>query len=217
MGGHASGDIASQVAVRSVLGYLRSVIPWFDASALPNPHRESLPGVRQGLLGAVACGDVEVRRAAETDGRAGMGTTLTIAYLHYPQLYVAHVGDSRCYLLRKSELFQLTQDHTMAEAMRAYGSDNSEEAWQHVLTQALGGAVQAVPELRRARLWPGDALLLCSDGVTAHLPDEDIAEMLRQPETAADMCLNIVNEANARGGRDNITAVVAHVVGPADE
>jgi protein phosphatase len=66
-------------------------------------------------------------------------------------------------------------------------------------------------------LWPGDALLLCSDGVTAHLPDEDIAEMLRQPETAADMCLNIVNEANARGGRDNITAVVAHVVGPADE
>jgi protein phosphatase len=219
MGGAAGGDVASALAVRSVADHLGSIIPWFDTTSPPSMtrtsgHRDSLPGVRDGLVSAVAQGDSEVRSVASERGPSDMGTTLTIAYVHFPLLYVAHVGDSRCYLARSGRLFQLTQDHTVAEEVGDRMEVEESSQWHHMLTRAIGGGGKstAVPQVRRASLELGDVVFLCSDGVTKHLADDDLATFLAQSVSATDACQRIVAEANARGGTDNITAVVGRCV-----
>ena len=215
MGGMGGGDVASQVAVRAVTQHLWGAMPHFDAAPPTRKRQDSLPGVRDELTSAVAQGDQQVRTAAANgDAKTRkMGTTLTIAYINFPTLYVAHVGDSRCYLLRAGEIAQLTEDHTVAEQMRQDGrisvADDSE--FHHVLHKALGGTDHALvdPQIRRVLLGEGDHVLLCSDGVTKHLSDTEIRDTLRGAPTAQHAADNLVAEANARGGTDNITAVVA--------
>src|SRR5690606_31642619 len=145
MGGGAAGDVASAVAVRTVVDYVCNVMPWATAvgpsSGQTPPPSSTLPGIRIGLSSALREGDIAVRRAAHTSaGGRSMGTTTTLAYVQWPQLYVAHVGDSRCYLVRGDEIMQLTTDHTLAERLRARTDitidDNS--PWHHVLWNALG-------------------------------------------------------------------------------
>ncbi len=209
MGGHGGGDVASALAVQTVVDELASFVP--D----PRPgHRGSLPGVRAKLTSAVRHGDDEVRHAADAgNGARGMGTTLTIAYVIERTLYVAHVGDSRCYLLRAGTLYQLTKDHTVAEEMGVSLGEQlpASSPWHHVLTNAIGASEEtsASPEVRRLDLYPGDVLLLCSDGVTKHLGDDDLASCLGASEAAATIARRIVAEADTRGGTDNSTAVVA--------
>ncbi|MCC6528179.1 MAG: serine/threonine-protein phosphatase [Polyangiaceae bacterium] len=216
MGGQGGGDVASSVAVHSVAEYLCSVMPWFDRPGASGQRRDSLPGVRTGLAAAVAQGERAVQQAAEARVDAPkMGTTLTIAYAHYPLLYLAHVGDSRCYLWRQGALFQLTRDHTVAEQLRQrLGQEvDVDPQWHHVLWNAVGaGSPEAQPDIRRHRLAPNDVLLLCSDGLTKHVPDERIAELLAAPDRAATRASSLVHEANLGGGSDNITAVVAHCI-----
>jgi serine/threonine protein phosphatase PrpC len=145
-----------------------------------------------------------------------MGTTLTVACVCDSKLHLAHVGDSRCYLLRGSRLEQLTEDHTVANEMVRTGVIDEERAegtkWQHVLHKAVGGgSPMGEPQLRSVELRGGDKLLLCTDGLTKHLDDETIGDRLiavRGPEAAAH---HLVNMAIQDGGYDNVTAVVARV------
>jgi protein phosphatase len=217
MGGHAGGEVASRVAVRAVAECICSVIPWFDAAHPPRARQDSLPGMREGLSYAVAASDREVRRAGtQGDGSPDMGTTLTIAYVRFPRAYVAHVGDSRCYHWQKGQIHRLTRDHTLAEQLRDQVGEQAESAtaFQNVLWNALGGGatIEARPDLDRVILAPDDALLLCSDGLTKHVDDERIAAILAGAKSAEETCEQLVAEANAGGGSDNITAVVARFV-----
>jgi protein phosphatase len=144
----------------------------------------------------------------------GMGTTLTLAYTLGRELYVFHVGDSRCYLYRQGALRQLTRDHTLVQELVRRGHLSPEEAsthkMRHVITNVVGGTEPGVqPEVHKERLEPGDVLLLCSDGLNEMVPDADIAAVLRAEPEPARACERLVAEANQRGGKDNITVIVA--------
>ncbi|RLB61237.1 MAG: serine/threonine-protein phosphatase [Deltaproteobacteria bacterium] len=224
MGGTGGGDIASSVAVRTIANYLCNVIPATqEVTPSQSPLRQStIPGMRQGLKSALEQGDVAVRRAAQREGASEtMGTTVTMAYIRWPHLYVAHVGDTRCYLFRDDELYQLTTDHTLAEQLRerTHVEVDDSSPWHHVLWNALGGgeSPSAEPEVLRRSLWPKDTLLLCSDGLNKHVTDDEIAVALRSAENADDACKRLVAMANAGGGQDNITVLVARSTSPADD
>jgi serine/threonine protein phosphatase PrpC len=223
MGGQGGGEIASAVAVRAVTEYLCSILPWFDTYPVdePPPARDSLPGVRDGLASALTHGDEEIQRAANRPGASPkMGTTLTMAYLRPPLAYVAHVGDSRCYLWRRGALRQITRDHTVAEQMQERIGERISESspWRHVLWNALGAGRTnpLLPELHRAELQPGDTLLLCSDGLNKHVSDARVAELMGVNATVSELCAELVRQADAGGGSDNATVVAArwHVATP---
>jgi protein phosphatase len=145
---------------------------------------------------------------------AGMGTTVTMAYNFGPRLFLIHVGDSRCYLLRNGHLYRLTHDHTVVEEMVRQGQLQPEEAahhhLRHLITNAVGGPNPGVQvECHRIDLEPGDTILLCSDGLTAMVPDDRIAAVLQGDRDPRLACERLVAEANERGGTDNTTVIVA--------
>ena len=222
MGGAGDGDVASAVAVKAIADYLCNAMPSADPAAVAQSriHQDrTLPGVRMGLAAALEQGDAEVRRAAGgTRGRRKLGTTLTMAYIVYPQMYVAHAGDSRAYLLRRQQLTQLTTDHTYAEKYRGKGNAPPPSSdWHHMLWNALGGAGSAIlePEVRRVPLKPYDLVLLCSDGLTKYLSKEAIAAVLNSEHTLPLACQRLIAMANEAGGSDNTTVVAARCTPPA--
>jgi protein phosphatase len=209
MGGQGSGDLASRTALTAVLDYLCNGMPW----SVPRGPTASLPGVREQLAAAVSVGESTVREAAtKPDASARMGTTLTMAYVLWPHLYLAHVGDSRCYLLRGGQLTRLTTDHTVAERLAGQGVSGVDESspWRHVLWNALGAdETEAQPEISRFELAEGDEILLCSDGLTCHVDDRALLEHLGAATAVEASCERLIAAANAAGGSDNITVIVA--------
>jgi protein phosphatase len=215
MGGHPGGDLASAVAVRAATAYVSSMLQG-RITPRARPHADSLPGVREGLHSAFVVGDRAVRRTGRAEGSPDMGTTLTLAYVRFPLLYVAHVGDTRCYVWRAGELNQLTRDHTLAAELRERQGDDvvvDPSPWEHILSNALGGGdgVMARPDILRHELELDDVLLLCTDGLTKHLDDERIAQVLGGVDSAAGASVDLVAAADAAGGSDNITAVVGRI------
>ncbi|HET9866852.1 MAG TPA: SpoIIE family protein phosphatase, partial [Nitrospira sp.] len=129
-------------------------------------------------------------------------------------LYVVHVGNGRCYLLRRGVLEQITTDHTLAQQLVESGMLGPEEATSSRLSQvlwnAIGGDLEELsPDVYKAELQRGDTLLLCTDGLTAHVPDAVIRSYLQVQEAAQDTCRKLIDAANEAGGTDNITAIVA--------
>ncbi len=165
-----------------------------------------------------ALGQANARILAEAAGHPelhGMGTTLTLAYSLNDVLFVAHVGDSRCYLRRHGSLYRLTRDHTLVEEMVRRGAlaaeDVAQNRWRHVVTNFVGGDTAEVKvEVHKVQLEGGDRVLLCSDGLTEMLPEEEINQILHAEPEPEQACRRLVARANEAGGRDNITAVVAH-------
>ena len=145
----------------------------------------------------------------------GMATTLTLAYFLRRELFVAHVGDSRCYLLRNNMLYRLTRDHTLVAEMVRRGMLKPEEAarhaYRHVVTNVVGGTDPGVQvEMHKLALEPGDRLLLCSDGLTEMTPEAEILDLLLSDgRDLAAVCDRLVRRANEKGGKDNVTVVVA--------
>lgn len=202
LGGHAAGEVASAIAVEVV-----SRLDGREFATADEAGETLVHGVRE------ANGEILKRAAAEPD-HAGMGTTLTAALLHAERAYLAHVGDSRCYLRRGDEpLRRITTDHTLVEQFVRQGLLSPEEAAVHpersVLTQALGlGEDVLVDAVETPSPRPGDLLLLCSDGLTEALTDDEIDEVLTASGDRA--CDELVAAANAAGGPDNITVVVLY-------
>ncbi|MCC6747192.1 MAG: serine/threonine-protein phosphatase [Deltaproteobacteria bacterium] len=209
MGGHAGGTTASTLAVETLAHYVLDLMPWF---ARMDAARDT--AVAEAMKTALASCQDRVAEAAEKDAsKRQMGTTVTLAYVQWPTLLVAHVGDSRCYLYREAQLQQLTQDHTVEEQLRERGVAPGEEGvvsrWSHVLWNAVGGGTPELwPEVRLLPLRRGDTLLLCTDGLTKHVPAEVIAATLEAGEPAARSCQRLIEAANAAGGTDNITVLV---------
>ncbi|HZO16983.1 MAG TPA: protein phosphatase 2C domain-containing protein [Polyangiaceae bacterium] len=215
IGGEGSGDRASAAAIQAVASCLRS-----DEARHDHPtDMPSIPGVRSSLerMFALAHAGIE-RLVRDGAGPPRMGTTLTLAYIHLPQLYIAHIGDSRCYLLREGTLFQLTRDHTVAEELRrAWGQKIEDDApLSRILNRALGGGSNTDhrPDITRWGIMLGDVVLLCSDGITRVLDDSAIARVLTDEDSGQSAANELALMARAAGGGDDITAVVARIVPP---
>jgi protein phosphatase len=165
--------------------------------------------------GAQQCHAELLRRGQDDPDVRGMATTLTLYLGVWPRGYLLQVGDSRCYLLRHGELTQITRDQTMAQEMVDLGVMKAEDAaatrLAHTLTSAIGGS-QTDPKVSRFEMAWGHVLLLCSDGLTRHVPDERIRDVLRSMASARDACETLLQEALDGGGSDNITVVVGRAV-----
>jgi serine/threonine protein phosphatase PrpC len=144
-----------------------------------------------------------------------MATTLTLYLGVWPRAYLLQVGDSRCYLLRHGELTQITRDQTMAQEMVDLGVMKAEDAaatrLAHTLTSSIGGS-QTDPKVTRFEMTWGHVLLLCSDGLTRHVSDDRIREVLRSMTSARQACETLLQDALDGGGSDNITIVVGRAV-----
>jgi protein phosphatase len=220
MGGQGGGDIASRTAIETVTNYLLNAMPWVSVQP-SHAQRDSRPttssmGLRHELSKAILAGDEGVRAEGAHVATPRMGTTLTLALVLPPHVYVAHVGDTRCYLLEAGQLQLLTTDHNLAQKYVEASPHPVEPPaqLQNVLWNALGGCVdEPVPQLVKRRLSPGAVLLLCSDGLTKHVSDEEIRRVLGTRSSAASRAAQLVELANSAGGTDNITAVVTEVGG----
>jgi protein phosphatase len=212
MGGLAGGEIASGLAVETISWYVTRTMPWFYRY---QDGRE--PELESELVRAVEACQQTVADAAAGSNFARMGTTLTLAYLLWPRVYVVHAGDSRCYLHRDDKLVRMTKDHTIAQKALDEGIITEEQAKSSILGNALwncigGGAEGVHPDVYHATLRPGDELLLCSDGLTRHVPDDVVSRILRRADTPQAAVDALVAAANEAGGQDNITVVVARLL-----
>jgi serine/threonine protein phosphatase PrpC len=202
MGGAQAGEVASSTAV----GVFR------DLGGLPDG-----PGTYEARLAdLVARANVEVFAQAQSDDAfAGMGTTLTVAYVTPDDVAIAHVGDSRFYVLRDGELEQLTDDHSLVGELVRRGQISAEEAEDHpqrsIITRALGIEGEVVVDHFSWPVRDGDVFLLCSDGLTGMVPDALIAEIIAGAESLAVAAQRLVAAANEAGGRDNITLILFRV------
>jgi PPM family protein phosphatase len=210
MGGHRAGEVASALSVETVEAFVLHLLR--RVSHL-QPAEEN--AVLRELQAALKQADARLfEEAAMHPEWAGMGTTLTLAFVSGRVLFVVHAGDSRCYLCRRGELTHLTVDHTVAAELARRGVLGPEEArhsrLRHVVTNVLGGHEMGVQvDIGRVGLQDGDAVLLCSDGLTDMVADERISATLAGVPEPEEACRRLVAEANAAGGRDNVTVIVA--------
>ncbi len=210
MGGHAGGKQASGVAVQTVVRYILNTMPWFFR--LEEGREEDLEDELKAVL--EECQRTVKAAGDAPSGHKTMGTTLTLAYLIWPRLYVVHAGDSRCYVRRDGKLHPITRDHTVAQRMVDKGVMSAERAensrWGHVLWNCVGGGTDDVrADVYKATCKPGDVILLCSDGLSKYVADDEIGKALDAADSAEAAAHTLVDAANAAGGSDNITVVVA--------
>ena len=210
MGGHQAGEVASALTVASIEAFILHILKRFS-----NLQPADEPSVLMDFQTALRKADARVfDEAIHHPEFAGMGTTLTLAFVSGRKLFVVHAGDSRCYLFRAGELTHLTNDHTLASELARRGIIKPEEVghhqWRHVVTNVIGGGKAGVQaDVRQAKLQAGDMVLLCSDGLSEMIADEEIEAILAASSEPQAACERLAAAANDEGGRDNITAVVA--------
>jgi len=209
MGGHRAGEQASALAVVAIEQFTLNTFKWFFDSDGPEAQRV----LTQFQTGLRQVDSRIIKEAAEHPELSGMGTTLTLAYHLDAQLCVVHVGDSRAYLYGDDVLRQVTHDHTVTAELVSRGVLRPEQVAQHrlrhVITNVVGGSKAGIDvEAHALEVHAGDRLLLCSDGLTEMVTQEEIAATLRaEPEPEA-ACTQLVAQANDAGGRDNITVLI---------
>ncbi len=201
MGGHRGGEIASRIAVRTIVAFYTANAEEDRSHALARSFREANKTI--------------IEESVADSTLFGMGTTCTALALNRGRAYIAHVGDSRAYMLRGGRIQQITHDHSIVGEMVRSGILSDEDARNHpkrnVITKSLGAQDEIVADMPAAlELEVDDAFVLCSDGLTAYLSDADIAEVV-SGSPPADACKKLVKMANEAGGRDNITVLVVAV------
>jgi PPM family protein phosphatase len=212
MGGLAAGEVASRLAITTLVNLVLNTPDWILRAGDEEAER-----VLQRMITRYREIDATLwAQAAQNPALAGMGTTMTAACSLERTLMLAHVGDSRVYLHHGHEIYRLTRDHTRAQALADLGLIRPEEvathSLRHTLTQALGGGVGGVElniEVGRLTLTNGDQVLLCTDGLTEMVDDDAIAGILRGGGPAQTVCQRLVDMALENGGRDNVTVVLA--------
>jgi protein phosphatase len=201
MGGAQAGEVASRIAAGA-----------FERGTLSNE------ATAEGQLEQIAQrANREIHKLAQEDSsRAGMGTTLTAAMVRDDEVALSHVGDSRAYVLRDGQLKRLTKDHSLVEELRRQGRLTEEEAEEHpqrsIITRALGPEPSVNVDTMTFPARNGDVFLLCSDGLTTMISDDQIREILTGAKSLRGAVSRLIDAANRGGGRDNITAVAFRVV-----
>lgn len=208
MGGEVGGQIASQTAVDAVKRYAQSE---FDAGLLAEPGK-----LTRWLARAIEDANRNIlERVRQEAALKGMGTTMTAAMVFPKRLVLVHVGDSRLYHLRDGQLRQLTVDHTRVQQLIAMGRLSPQEArgheHQNLLLQAVGTDHSLEIDRVSAGLEPADKLLLCTDGLHGLVEEEEMQRILSNGKPPAEQCHALIERAKARGGSDNITAIIAHI------
>jgi protein phosphatase len=213
MGGEAAGEVASRVALKSVVEHVLSTADWImrDAAA----HRDR---IEERLAERFVAADEAVHREAQLHPQwTGMGTTMTLAVSSGKELFVGHVGDSRAYLLRAGHLQALTRDHSFAQQMADAGFISQQAVatnrFRNVLLRHLGGG-DARADVQHVRLLKGDQLLLCTDGLSDLVDDAAIGRILLAASGAQAACNQLVEAALAAGGKDNVTVILARYSWP---
>ncbi len=212
MGGHDSGERASQLVLDTIIDYVLNRLDWVLKGA-PQTEEYFIKQLKESLDSCQLRID---RESASAPKNRKMGSTLTLAYVIWPRVFVIHVGDSRCYLLRADQLRQLTRDHTLAQLYveNSREQNNTSEARMptsnsHVLWNAIGGGSEGPqPDAMVFDLEIGDTLLLCTDGMSNAVPLDVIQKLLNSKEPSATICEKLIFEAN-KDGEDNITVVVS--------
>ena len=211
MGGAAAGEVASSTAISALVDLIIETPDWImrlDDERAARVLKRTEHRIER--LGAV------LAEATRIDPElSGMGTTLTVAASLGSDLLIAHVGDSRAYLYTEGQLIQLTKDQTMAQLLADVGviseDDLATHHARHILTSAITASKSKIEiELQHLHLADGDRVLLCSDGLTDMVSDRDIQTILKEKQTAAEICQSLVDVALAGGGKDNITVISAN-------
>jgi serine/threonine protein phosphatase PrpC len=216
MGGHRAGDVASRLATETIAEFFRSTaiedVTWpfhFDSN-LSEEENRLLTGIR------IANRQIYERSAKSRECR-GMGTTVVGALFSKTKnrIYIGHVGDSRCYRIRRNELVLMTRDHSLINdyliAMPDLTEEQKNELPKNVITRALGMQDQVVVDLQADEPQPGDTYLLCSDGLSGMLADDEILDVLMSTAEIGEGCRRLIARANEHGGEDNITAILVRI------
>jgi serine/threonine protein phosphatase PrpC len=215
MGGQAAGEVASKMAVDILLKYFR------DAG--PNGHHangwpaQAPSADAQSLEGAIQLANRTIHEAGVGQmGRLGMGSTIVAALVRGHSLAIGHVGDSRIYLVRQGLMQQLTQDHSLVMEQVRLGYITQEQAeksdLQNVILRALGADMEVEADVEDLVAMPGDTLLMTSDGLTRHVRDEEILNIINRCSSLEEACSGLIQAAKERGGDDNITCLLLRVV-----
>lgn len=202
MGGHQAGEVASALAVKSISEALKGVLP----------HCRSAQALDDCLRDAVVRTNRTIYELAMSDaGYNGMGTTVVVCAVQRGQAHIAHIGDSRAYLIRAGALKQLTTDHSLVQELLSRGRITEAEAVDHprknILTRALGTDPAVEVDTTHLDLLPGDRIMLCTDGLTNHVDAQELLEFA-QKDPLQEACGEMVRLANNRGGFDNMTVLI---------
>jgi serine/threonine protein phosphatase PrpC len=204
MGGENAGEVASALTLETIQQVFAAGGADSDAAST--------------LASAVQTANVRVAEAASEPGRDGMGATFVAVLIEGSVLYTAEVGDSRAYVLRQGTLTQISKDQTQIQILLDQGLMTRETAKlsraKNIVLQAIGKTAELTVAQRRLDLKHGDRILLCSDGLTGHLEDAEIGQLLASGVSLEDACTELVAMTNARGGKDNVTVVLAEVFAP---
>jgi PPM family protein phosphatase len=217
MGGEASGEVASQICVTTVPKRLYDNLKTVSSISETNfvlMLREAIEFANQ----------VIYQKAQGASAHKGMGTTTTAATLFGPYLFVAQVGDSRCYLIRNGKMVQITRDQTFLNYLEDIGAelpaDPEKDSRKSILTQAVGSSENVDVKVTYTRMRSGDKILICSDGLYNMVDRESLAGIANQDDGLAEKCKALIAQANEHGGTDNITVIMAEFSGsgllPAD-
>lgn len=202
MGGLADGAMAAQIVIDELPGLITERLKSVDGLTGARP--------RERVRSALSDLNAQVRRMGARV-RGGIGATVVVAVIRGSQALIAHLGDSRAYLLRQRRFERLTSDHSVAELLIRSGEISVEEAAEHParaqLTRYVGMSGDAVADVRAIKLFPGDRLLLCSDGLTSMLNQRHIRTILLEERDPAVACQRLIAAANTAGGSDNVSVI----------
>ncbi len=212
MGGHRAGDVASRMATDTIVQFFHATsneeVTW------PFHVDTTLSEEENRLLAAIRVANRQIfERSCRSADHQGMGTTIvaTMFSSEKERMYIAHVGDSRCYRVRKQAISLLTRDHSLVNdylpAMPQLSEEQQRELPKNVITRALGMQESVAIDLQVDDAKEGDVYLLCSDGLSGMITDEEMAEIIVKNSDLRDMCRELIAAANARGGEDNITVL----------
>ena len=211
MGGHSAGEVASKMAIRLMARVCLSRLLGLDDKYTPNEPVSHDPGkILQVALG-FANGIIYETSRKESSTR-GMGTTISAALIHRQDLYCINAGDSRCYIINDSENIRVTKDHSLVQEMADAGLITAEETRTHpkknILTRVVGYDNKVQPDTYHRKLYQGDFILLCSDGLWGVVQDGQIKETVLSSATLQQACSSLVEQANQLGGPDNISVIL---------
>ena len=215
MGGHAAGEVASELAITTLASTLRQ--DGWPESPTEGTEQERKTRTARSMRQAIIEANRNICQAVEEHAEwKGMGTTLVAMAISGNSAIIGHVGDSRAYLVRGGQLSRLTSDHSWVNEQVKLGLLSAEDAqrhpWRNIVTRALGNRTEVDVDLLEQPIEPEDLFLLCSDGLNTMLRDGEIRTILEKSgEDPAEACRELIAAANARGGEDNITVVILRV------
>jgi protein phosphatase len=213
MGGQLAGEVASRIAVENLKGYFEHAPE--EAHALELLADDLSPEAKRLETGIRLVNRAIFEEGQKNPACRNMGTTIVAALVNGDKMVVAHVGDSRCYLIRGGTITQLTADHSLVAEQQRQGLISREEAavsrMKNVITRALGAFQDVKVDLSEHLLISGDRIILCSDGLTNMVTDAEILSVTTKASSLDKACATLIEGANHRGGRDNITVVIVAV------